>query len=426
MIRFSCPRCQSILEGSDQKAGSTIVCPKCGQSLQVPPAARSTAKAATAPKPAPTTGRDQPSQRHVHPLLTVAKWFILSLAMVLALSAATLPLVGVESEPLNYGVAGGAILVGLAAVLLSIMARKSLLEGAVTTVFLAVTGLLVSMNIVMASSRTRTAADAMARAVAKEDEVQQIREQGEAAQKSAAEILKKAEAAEAKAEEAPEKAARLLEEVKAEQVKLDKKSKHLDEQTEAVAAERAKVAEAKAKLDDQAHAIEDEKKAAAKLVKSAEEEKQAAATLVKKAEDEKRLAKESQDKAEQKEKDAQELNKKVMEAIDGVKGKLRGKAPTDRRDAIVALAQLGEMAAKADYDLCEVIVSDPVPELRLAALAALEKVQPKLHPLVVTLALPPENSSSAGYLRAIRELPTFGRAGLPLIVNHLQGQNPNH
>ena len=38
----------------------------------------------------------------------------------------------------------------------------------------------------------------------------------------------------------------------------------------------------------------------------------------------------------------------------------------------------------ADYELCEVIAFDPVPELRRDALDALEKVQPKLYPLAVS------------------------------------------
>lgn len=36
MIRFSCPRCKSILECPDQQAGDKIACPKCQQRLQIP------------------------------------------------------------------------------------------------------------------------------------------------------------------------------------------------------------------------------------------------------------------------------------------------------------------------------------------------------------------------------------------------------
>src|SRR5262245_32333490 len=36
MIRFACPACKAVLESPDQKAGSKVNCPKCGQRLQIP------------------------------------------------------------------------------------------------------------------------------------------------------------------------------------------------------------------------------------------------------------------------------------------------------------------------------------------------------------------------------------------------------
>lgn len=36
MIRFACPRCKSVLEAPDPKAGSKVACPKCQQRLQIP------------------------------------------------------------------------------------------------------------------------------------------------------------------------------------------------------------------------------------------------------------------------------------------------------------------------------------------------------------------------------------------------------
>jgi hypothetical protein len=126
--------------------------------------------------------------------------------------------------------------------------------------------------------------------------------------------------------------------------------------------------------------------------------------------------------AEQKEKEAQE-RKKLTDAIEAAKLKLRAKAPKERKVGIDTLARLGEMAAPADYELCEVIAFDPVPELKRAALAALEKVRPELHPVAVTLTLPPEEfGMGEGYVRAIKRLPEFGRAGLPLIAVQLQGR----
>jgi hypothetical protein len=41
MIRFACPRCKSVLESPDEKAGGKVNCPKCQQRLQVPVPPRS-------------------------------------------------------------------------------------------------------------------------------------------------------------------------------------------------------------------------------------------------------------------------------------------------------------------------------------------------------------------------------------------------
>jgi hypothetical protein len=342
-------------------------------------------------------------------MFNVANWFALAIAMTLALAAAALPLFGTTGELLNYGIASSAIIVGLSAVMFSFAARRSLLETSVATVFLAAAGLLFAINVPVAVNRSSTAAVTLARAEAKEDEVEKTRAKGEAAEASAIEKLRKAEAAELKAEEAPRKAAELLEEVKAEQAKLEKRRGLLTEETAALTAEKVKIREAKEKLDELSREVEATKKATADLAKRGEEDKV--------------RAKEMLEKAEQKDREAQEFNKKVKEAIDDVRGKVKAKSPEDRREAIAVLGRLRDLVAGTDYDLCDAIVSDPVPQLRRAALDALEKVQPKLHPLVVTLALPPEGNSADGYCRAIRDLPRFGRAGLPLIAYQLQVLN---
>ena len=35
MIRFSCPRCRSVVECADQQAGSQFICPRCGHSFDI-------------------------------------------------------------------------------------------------------------------------------------------------------------------------------------------------------------------------------------------------------------------------------------------------------------------------------------------------------------------------------------------------------
>jgi DNA-directed RNA polymerase subunit M/transcription elongation factor TFIIS len=36
MIRFQCPRCQSVLEAPERKGGTKVNCLKCRQRLQIP------------------------------------------------------------------------------------------------------------------------------------------------------------------------------------------------------------------------------------------------------------------------------------------------------------------------------------------------------------------------------------------------------
>ncbi len=70
MIRINCPRCQSVLQGPDHKAGSKISCPKCGQRLQIPlpptnktilaPLVSSSSAPTATHRPPPPSPRQQP------------------------------------------------------------------------------------------------------------------------------------------------------------------------------------------------------------------------------------------------------------------------------------------------------------------------------------------------------------------------------
>jgi hypothetical protein len=316
---------------------------------------------------------------------------------------------------LTYGIAAGAIIVGLAAVGFSIAARKSMLECAVTAVFLAVAGLLFSINIVVSANRSKTATDAEAKAAAKEDEVRREREKAEAAEKAAAEklkkaeeapakaqeILKRAEEAQAKAEEAPRKAAELLNQVKAEETKLDKRRKQLDEQSDALAAERAKVEDTKAKIEEQSREIEASKKAAVALAKKAEEDKV--------------RAREAQLKAEQKEREARDLLKTVEDTLKGAALQLKDKKPAVRiktANAIAKLPQFPEAKEILGEPLVEAML-DPTPAVRNAANEALAKIDPAIHPHVLTLLIGQDKR------RAGKELEGLGkeaRNALPVLI----------
>jgi DNA-directed RNA polymerase subunit RPC12/RpoP len=56
VLRFACPKCSTILEAPDAKAGHKIACPKCRQRLQIPPPLRDKTILAT-PLPPRTKGQ---------------------------------------------------------------------------------------------------------------------------------------------------------------------------------------------------------------------------------------------------------------------------------------------------------------------------------------------------------------------------------
>ncbi len=171
--------------------------------------------------------------------------------------------------------------------------------------------------------------------------------------------------------------------------------------------ERAQaLAELKKKEEAEKLAAKQKKEEADRLV-AEQKKKDAEAELLRKAEAAKQRLAELQAKEAER--------KRIMDAVEDAKNKLRSKSARDRKAGLLALSKLGTDAASADYDLCQLIASDQA--IRQDALSVLEKVQPKLYPLIVTLTLPPE----LGNKKTIKELPSFGKAGLPLIAGQLRG-----
>lgn len=69
MIAYKCPACLASLDADDNDAGTKKDCPKCGQRLQVPPAARNRTTLAPResngqrpPTPEPVAAAVQPRQ----------------------------------------------------------------------------------------------------------------------------------------------------------------------------------------------------------------------------------------------------------------------------------------------------------------------------------------------------------------------------
>jgi multidrug efflux pump subunit AcrA (membrane-fusion protein) len=253
MIRFTCPKCRVALSAPKGFEGRTSTCRNCKQAVLVP---RGAMVLTGVPKPPSQPGIAPQDYQHrtsvFHTYLGAAKWAALSSAMLLSLVAALLPLAGFGG-PLSYAVAGFAIVAGLAAVGIVIAARRTMLEGAAIAVFLSLAGLVFTINLAVTESKSNAAADAMAKAAAKENDLRPEGEKTATEQQSAAAMLQaakelaaKAEAAQEKAHEAEGRAAaqtlkgnQLLEQVKAEQAQLDNKRDELAKQTANLAAERA-------------------------------------------------------------------------------------------------------------------------------------------------------------------------------------------
>jgi hypothetical protein len=425
---LACPVCKSQLRIMAPGSSPQVRCPKCFTVVNVPdtadvpaeefnvpmpdrpdtalhpitslPRGVLTIEAPTAPQPPAAPAPIPQSRPGVLPVvLAAAKWFALGLAMALALLAAGLLLTGLGWRVLSFGAAGCASVVGLVAVLLSLVARRSMLEAAATTVFLGVAGLLFATLFVVSAGRSRDAqervaqaaareADALANAATKEAEIRKQQEAADQADRSVADKLKKssemealaqaelqqakaekakAVEAELKAAEAPQKAAQLLEQLKAEQAKIDQARDKLTAQMTAAAAELAKADEVRMKLDEQSRKAEEAKKAADEVIKKAEADQLLAKDLLdkvnKKAEADKLLAKEALEKAE--------LRGKELMA----KAELRGKELMDKAEQhgkeLATKAEQKEKQAQALYKKVTDVV-DAV-KLKLKAMAIPER-----------------------------------------------------
>jgi chemotaxis protein histidine kinase CheA len=342
---------------------------------------------------------------------------LLAVALTLSVfgSGAALALAATGQHVAFPYVAGSAAsFFGLTAVGLSALSRGRLLGFAVTCLFLAAAALFLT--------RSADIGAAAEEARKEQGKAQEAKQQAEEALKQAEALKAEAALDRARVEDAPARAAKALEEAKAlekkaaatearlekERAPLEAQRRQLDTQAKAAAAEREKVAEEVRRLEAEKVKVEAARSEAAGL------RKQAAAERAK--------AKEELEQAAQKAKESGQNLKRVEEALELIKGKLKSRLPAERHAALQALARVGDLAPSADYDLCAMVAFDPVPGLRKAALETLDKVQPKLYPVVVTLALPPERGGFS-YVEAAKQLPDFGRAGLPLIAAQLQ--NPD-
>jgi uncharacterized protein (DUF983 family) len=393
-LNVLCPRCSQPLTIPATDVGKVVACQACGQKFQV-----------AAPDDIPAVKENDQQPAVVGPtFVSLLGWLSLALAVLLSVAAAIFPIVGLGGTLASYAIASLAIAIGLATLLVSFVTDRSIAASAAITLFLGVVALLFSINFKVANG-----------ILAKASAVRQEREEANEAKRAAAEMVEesgktraKAEAVMQSAEELRALAAKSSEQNKAEQRRLNNENVKLS-------AERTKIEAANAELEVAKNDLENR-------LKEVRVAREMAAERAKKVETDSANATRLWDNAEKRAKEAEALMRRVNEATSGIKSKLKANSPTVRSAAIKTLARIGDPACA--YELCEVVVSDPVLELKREAHDAIEILQPGLHPLVTTLILPPEGNVSGEYVRALKQLPAFGNAGLPLIESQMQGRTP--
>jgi HEAT repeat protein len=113
---------------------------------------------------------------------------------------------------------------------------------------------------------------------------------------------------------------------------------------------------------------------------------------------------------------------KVRDVLDPLVKDLKGKDAEKRIAALDKLADLGTKAKDAGADVVEFGVLSPSPGIRAAATAALEKIDPDAHKLIVTALF---DNREFNRLEAIERLGALGRkgkSGLPALKHYYRQQ----
>lgn len=440
---FLCPTCQTQFLLDPTLNSSSVRCPQCSAVVSLPAqqgsAARNPRVARTTLEPfhpevaAPGSGEPSPSSQDVSEgglaAAIVMSRLTLGLAVLLSVLAGIFAVLRLGDEVLSPVIAGGAVVLGCVAFGVGLSARNSrpFLASAATAVFLGLATFLFSIGSTLAVPIIATSL-----------EVRDDRRRAENARDLATKERQEAADFYEKAVREPKRLlddnTTILENIKTQVAELDNKRKEhqselgtlematkksKDEQKLAEGAQ--KKAKDEQRLAEAAHKkAKDEREVAEAATKKAKDEQKLAVDAANKANDDQKLAVAASKKAKDEQGQLKAAQKQLDETLDKITGKLNSKNPPEVRKATIeGLAQLGTLATRADYHLCYVIAWDPEETLRKEALGALEKVQPKLHPLAVPFLLSsnPDNCSEA-----IKDLPRFGRAGIPFI--EMQFKNP--
>lgn len=108
---------------------------------------------------------------------------------------------------------------------------------------------------------------------------------------------------------------------------------------------------------------------------------------------------------------AKPLDKDTEAKINAAIKRLSSRTPADRVQGAEALEQLGMQATTASRALCAAML-DPIPQVRVAASGALEKVNPRLQKAILPIIVDKEFRTRR---RAVAKLRSLGKDGLPAL-----------
>lgn len=109
------------------------------------------------------------------------------------------------------------------------------------------------------------------------------------------------------------------------------------------------------------------------------------------------------------------------EKLDPIVARLSDKKAKTRLEAVSELASLGAEAAPATRHLCAAML-DPLPAVRVAALAAVEKTAPKLHTQLQTMAVDAKQANRDAALARIGKMGEDGRPAVPFLLGRLNAE----
>lgn len=438
---ITCATCQTTLSiRSDLAPNAKVKCPKCGQVVVVP-----TKKMVLQTQSEPTPSVEaRPIRSRSFPTDTPRWSYVFPAGSILVgLLALALPFI-IDQYVLGLILACLAMPVCIGGLVILFLKKWNGLPTHLAGLAICAAAILLAINVLLLKASIETNYDlrtqnekTASQAKADRDDAKRKLADAEDALKKADDAPKKAEAffkmgkeAQDKADATEKRTADLLAKAEEAEKKNDQDRKKIaDDKTKA---ERAHddLKETQRALDKTKREIEEKKQELVSLkMRNESEQKKAEAELValkkqneadkKRAEDDLAALKKEIDAdkkiAEEKEKDAKAILKRVEEVLKGASLKLQDKNPQVRYKTAKQLAKLPVFPEAKEFvgeAICLAML-DAVPEVRNAAAEALEKIDPAVHPLMVTLVL------GQNKYKAIQELGALGKKAksvLPVFI----------